>query len=77
MADVQGVRDVGRYAAQENGPIAAMLQQYLPRGRVVVTSLAEPPLSMPEWEDRLEILERRGMEVTVLRRIFWSVGAVF
>ena len=31
---------------------------------------------MSEWEDRLKVLEKKGNELTVLKRIFWGVGAI-
>jgi hypothetical protein len=62
--------------APEPATIMAVLQQYVPRDRILVTSLSEPPLSMSEWEDRLKILEQKGKELITLKRIFWSIGAI-
>jgi len=62
--------------APDPATITAALQQYVPRDRILVTSLSEPPLSMSEWEDRLKILEQRGKELAVLKRIFWGGGAI-
>jgi hypothetical protein len=62
--------------APEPATITSVLQQNVPRNRILVTSLSEPPLSMSEWEDRLKILEQKGKELSVMKSIFWSIGAI-
>jgi hypothetical protein len=59
----------------EPAAITAVIQQYVPDDRILVTSLSEPPLSVSEWEDRLTLLEKKAKELVVLKRIFWGLGA--
>jgi hypothetical protein len=51
--------------------VAAALLAYVPRDRVVITSLSEPPLTLAEWDDRYTLLEKKEKELTSLRRVFW------
>jgi hypothetical protein len=46
--------------------VAGALQRYMPRDRVQVTALEEPPRTIAEWQDRRSILDARGREVTLI-----------
>jgi hypothetical protein len=54
--------------------VVGLLREYVPADRILETALHEPPATMAEWEDRLEILERRGRDLDWGSRLIWSAG---
>ena len=56
--------------------VAAALQEYVPRARIVVTSLSEPPANWAEWDDRRAVFRGKTKELNDVRRIMWAFGAV-
>jgi hypothetical protein len=56
--------------------VVAILRRHVPRDRILVVSLSEPPASREELEDRLELLDKREQGYASLRRVFWVLGAL-
>jgi hypothetical protein len=51
---------------RSSAEVAGALLRYVPRDRVQVTALEEPPRTIAEWQDRRSILDARGREVTFI-----------
>jgi hypothetical protein len=62
----------GGHATPTAEILLGVLERWVPKDRILVTSLSDPPLTESEWQDRQSVLAKRARELRILR---WIVGA--